>query len=285
MLNKPKILVCSDLSESSDAALKSAGSMVAKVGGEIHVLHVSEVPIQWDWVANGASALLITEAYFSDHVRAIEKLLNDQVKRCEIQAATHVKIGFRADGILQHKKKINADLIIMGNHSEKHSWYLGNTVSKVLMSSDVPVLVTRKALETSLQRVAGLIDSNDRFESIESAVEELAFLMNAEPEVISLWHDNFSILTIEDKEEIENGIREKINKGLAPGTKCRVRIERSSEGTLAYHMVKILEEEKVDLVVMKRHQKKLLEKLLIGSETRRMLEIYQGNILVLPPNK
>jgi hypothetical protein len=36
---------------------------------------------------------------------------------------------------------------------------------------------------------------------------------------------------------------------------------------------------------MRRHQAELLEKILIGSETRRMLEIFHGNLLILPPSQ
>jgi len=78
-------------------------------------------------------------------------------------------------------------------------------------------------------------------------------------------------------------MREEISKVLDPHSNCKIRVEMTVEKHLAYHLVKILDEDKVDLVVMKRHQKGILDKILIGSETRRMLEIYSGNILVLPP--
>jgi hypothetical protein len=40
---------------------------------------------------------------------------------------------------------------------------------------------------------------------------------------------------------------------------------------------------KMDVIIMQRHQSTYLEKILIGSETRRMIEIFEGNIIILPP--
>jgi hypothetical protein len=57
----------------------------------------------------------------------------------------------------------------------------------------------------------------------------------------------------------------------------------TDELQVAYHLVNILQEDQVDVAIMQRHQKKIMDRMMIGSETKRMIELFTGNLLVLPP--
>jgi nucleotide-binding universal stress UspA family protein len=299
MLSNPTILVFTDFGHMADLALKSAEVMRKKVGGRIHAIHVSDFTIQWDWVAQGSNYIFQSEKFTSDMLTMLQKTLADQLKRCEVACDSSVTFGSVYDAIQESIKKNNPDIVIMGHKGKNNGVFnLGGIVSKVVASSSVPVLVIKKLLTSPLGKVAGLVDTSDFMKPIILATEEFSFLLSAEPEIISLWKNVtsqfYNLAPIEKvhplldlrqevKEAILNKMREEIFKNLDEHSKSHVRVEITEEKQVAYHLAKILFEENVDMIIMKRHQKSRLEKMLIGSETRRMLELFLGNVLVLPP--
>jgi nucleotide-binding universal stress UspA family protein len=299
VLSSPNILVCTDFKQTSDFALKSAETIRKKVGGKIYVIHISDIPVNWDWVGQESSFLLNNEKLTADLLKSLKKMMADQIRRCEVDCTTDVSVGPTYEGIMESIKKKKPDLVLMGHKGHSHEVFsLGGIASKVVASAHVPVLVIKKLLYYPLGKVAGLVETTENMKPIILATEEFSFLLSAQAEVISLWKNVTSQfynlapvekvhplldLRQEVKDAILNKIRTEITEDLDEHTKCRVRVEITEEKQVAYHLVKILEEDLVDLVIMKRHQRKLIEKIFIGSETRRMLEIFNGNVLVLPP--
>lgn len=299
MLSSPNILVCTDFKQTSDYALRSAEAIRKKVGGNIHVIHISDIPVNWDWVSRESSFLLNNEKLNVDLLKSLEKMMSDQINRCEVVCTSDVSLGPTYEGIMEAFKKKKPDLVLIGHKGHAHEVFnFGGIATKVVASAHVPVLVIKKLLHYPLGKVAGLVDTTDIMESIILATEEFSFLLSAQAEVISLWKNItshfYNLAPVEKihplldlKQEVKDAILNKMKTEIAnhldEHTKCRVRVEITDEKQVAYHLVKILEEDLVDLVIMKRHQRKLLEKIFIGSETRRMLEIFNGNVLVLPP--
>lgn len=299
MLSKPTILVCTDFRPASDLALISAESIRKKVGGKIHVVHISDFPVQWDWIAQESSVMYQYERLNFDLLKSLNQILATQLARCEVDCTPHVSLGPIYEGIIESMAEIKPDIVIMGHKGLPHGLFnLGSVVMKVVASSKIPVLVIKKKLAVPLGKIAGLVDTNSVMRSIITATEELSFLLSAEPEIISLWkntssqyHNEAPIekvhqlykLDKEHEEVILIKMKHEIARNLDEHSKCKIRVEISNERKVAYHLAKILEEEHVDLAIMKRHQRNILEKMFIGSETRRMLELFKGNILVLPP--
>lgn len=299
MLSQPEILVLTDFKPSSDNALRSAESIRKKVSGKIHVLHVSDIPVAWDWIAEGASTLLMSQDVVTQLSTSLHKLMNEQKKRCEVHCTTEIHMGMAFQGIQDAINRKKPDLVIMGHQDVAPNMFnLGGMVSKVVSSSPVPVLVVRKNISHPLGRVAGLADPQSDFQSIINATEEFSFLLSASAEIISLWKSTSNHfpkvtalekitrthqLTSEEKEVILFWMKNEISQALDKHTKCKVRVEITEERQVAYHLSQILEEEHIELAIVKRHQKRMLEKMLLGSATQRLLEIFNGNVLVLPP--
>jgi nucleotide-binding universal stress UspA family protein len=299
MLGQPNILVLSDFKVSSDAALRSAANIRKRAGGKICLLHVSDIPVAWDWIAEGASALLMNEQTVAELSSSLHKLMENQKKRTEIECTSEIKMGIAFQGIHQAIVRKKPDLVIMGHQDYAPNIFsLGGMVSKVVSASPSPVLVVRKDLKYPLGKVAGLVDTQSEFQSIVDTTEEFSFLMSAEAEIISLWKSSVSFftkvtaiekitqshkLTPDEREVILFWMRSKISESLDQHSKCKIRVDITEERQVAYHLTELLEQDKVELAIMKRHEKNILDKILIGSATRRMLEIFNGNVLVLPP--
>ena len=147
-------------------------------------------------------------------------------------------------------------------------------------------------------KVAGLVDTTESVHGILQSTFELSNLFSAPSAIISLWRKSFSDffnqtayekdmapLTLSDFERrnIQDKMREKIEESL-PSKFCpEIIIEMSEEKRLAFHLIKILDQKKVDLIVIQKHHKTFIEKFLVGSETRRLVEFYSGDIFILPP--
>jgi nucleotide-binding universal stress UspA family protein len=300
MLNESRILVFTDFKPASDLVLRAAENIRKKTGGQIHVLHVSDIPVRWDWVAEGVSALLMNNKVINELSDSLHKMMANQIRRCEIHCTSKVSIGPVFEGLSDAIAKHKPDILMMGHDQHAPNLInLGSIVAKIVSSSTVPVLVIKKNLSfIPAIKVAALVDTESGMNSILEVTEELAMKLSAGMEVISLWKQSNSRffemapaekiapdskLSSESREILLGKIREDIHQKLIQHKHSKIRIEVSDERQVAYHLAKIMEEDNVDLAVMRRHQRGMLEKMFIGSETRRMLEIFDGNILVLPP--
>ena len=300
MLSNPTILVFTDFKQPSDFALKSAEVIRKKVGGKIHVTHVSDLSVQCDWISQEASYIFQSERLTLDLLKSLEKMMAEQIRRCEVECTSNVTLGLVYAGLMDSIAKTKPDIVFMGHKVHSHGLFnLGGIVAKIVASSSVPVFVTKKVLSTPVGKIAGLVDPCDLTQPIISTTEELSFVLSAEPEIISLWRkvkppfpkiapfDNSSLTKTDEEEKdiVLSGMKSAISKNLDTHTKCKIKVGLTEELQVAYHLVNILQEDQVDVAIMQRHQKKIMDRMMIGSETKRMIELFTGNLLVLPPGE
>lgn len=297
MFNKPNILVCSDFSDYSNLALKAADRFKTETHGSLHVLHVAEVPIQWDWMPGDGFSKNVTENKEVQYIERLSKNLNEQMKACHIDGERHVAMGIPSTVIIEEIITNKIDLVVIGHKGKSAGvFHLGSLAEKIVASSPVPVLVVKEHFETN--KIAALVDPNGKMEQIIPTAEEMAYLFSSQLVIISLFPDlaarfiglgklGFSteLLTLskDQKEEISKKIRNRIHEQITKYSDAKVIMEFSIEKKLAYHLNSILNEHQISMAILQRHQSYFLEKIIIGSETRRMLEIFKGNLLVLPP--
>lgn len=292
MKTTPNILVCTDFSSYSDDALKAAEILKNKTSGTLQVIHVSEFSLMWDWMPT----TYIEGAYELDLLNTLRKKVQDQIQKLGLNAESIISQGITSSVILEEIEKNKIDIVVIGHKGRTGKFHLGGLAEKIISSSPIPVLVVKGNFE--INKIGALIDPNGPMEEILDWGEQLSLIFNSKLEIISLFPDivgryigigkfGFSTellsLTDEQKkniiEETKNHIKSKIKKFNSP----ILRVDISTEKKLAYHLNSIMNEDKINLSIMKRHQSEFLEKILIGSETRRMIEIFSENILILPP--
>ena len=115
MLSNPVILVYTDFSIPSDYAMKSAENIRKRVGGKVHVIHVSDFPVHWDWISVGTNSPLFTGDVEISLLNSLKKLMQDQVKRCELECTTDIFLNQIYEGMHATINKLNPDLVIMGH--------------------------------------------------------------------------------------------------------------------------------------------------------------------------
>lgn len=143
------ILVPVDFSEQSVAAAKVAAKIAKKVGADIFLLHMLEMPegvidIQGGSDNSTPAALLFLKRV---HERFDEFKDNDFFE--DIVLTESVQFHKTFDGVIDESKKQNVDLIVMGSSGASgiKGMIIGSNTEKVVRHSDVPVLVIKKGNE------------------------------------------------------------------------------------------------------------------------------------------
>jgi universal stress protein A len=156
------ILVPTDFSEPSDAALEYATTLATKLGASLHLLHVFEDP----YITGGAFA---AEMYAPVPADLREALLNEAKERLEQRLAgldndrfhvtAEVYTGPTAKAITDYAKTAGIDLIVMGTHGRTGMAHLllGSVAERVVRAAHCPVMTVRAPYEREREHVPVLV--------------------------------------------------------------------------------------------------------------------------------
>lgn len=287
MLKKPKILIPTDLSAASDLALRTANDICAKTNGEIHVVHALTYPFAW-----GSSAKIMN--LFSQEFKKIileENLdeLKNQVERTKCNCTYEIIEGESEKELLRLIQQRGFDLVIT---SYKYSHI--SLVQNLIASSSVPLMVMKSDLKH--EKIAALIDTVEPVESIFRISEELSEVFSSDLTYISICQDISALygsiptiapierysFSVQEKalilDSMESYITSKVNKQI----KSNTHVEITNELKVSDRLVKIMEEKSIDLAIMAAHHRGKIGRRVMGSVTRKILENFNGNILVIP---
>lgn len=140
--NFTTILVPTDFSYASDAALGYARMLAARFGAALHLLHVVDEPGSWSEVYAALPEIQL-------------RLSADAAKRLEamaaclpppVQATSAVVCGAPVPSIVKVAESKGADLIVMGTHGRRGMGHLllGSVAERVVRLAPCPVLTVRE---------------------------------------------------------------------------------------------------------------------------------------------
>lgn len=140
-----KILIAVDGSPYSIKAVKHVIKHFNWFSGppELHLLHV-KLPLP----PGRARSFLgndVVDNYYREEAAAALKPSEKLLRKNEIPFRTGYKVGEIANEIQTYVKKNKVDMIVMGSHGHGAltNLVMGSTATKVLASTDVPVLIVR----------------------------------------------------------------------------------------------------------------------------------------------
>lgn len=148
-----KILVPTDFSDHAEYALKVAAQIARKTDGEIYLLHMLEMPSLSDGIgesnAVGTSGDLPEVMFFMQKTRERFEDMLSRPYLDGINVVEAIQFDRAFDGIIEHSKKHNIDLVVMGSHGASgfREMFIGSNTEKVVRTSNVPVLVIKKEEE------------------------------------------------------------------------------------------------------------------------------------------
>jgi nucleotide-binding universal stress UspA family protein len=143
MIGLKRILVPTDFTESSEAALKYGLALAGTFGATVHVLHVSNEPLHESWIgyAPGTSFVTLMEQLKSNARTRIESLVpKEHIAVGRIVPAAIW--GDPSEEILAYALAHNIDLIVCGTHGRRgwDHFVMGSVAEKVVRRAPCPVL-------------------------------------------------------------------------------------------------------------------------------------------------
>jgi nucleotide-binding universal stress UspA family protein len=142
-----RILVATDFSEASDAAMAYAKLIASSFGASLHVLHVLEDLAAHAWT---------TEVYVAALPGVHEEMERQARERLEVvlsaedRAKHHAVLALRSGSpfveVVRYARDENIDLIVMGTHGRGAIAHilLGSVAERVVRKAHCPVMTVRQ---------------------------------------------------------------------------------------------------------------------------------------------
>ena len=147
MFKLSKILVPTDFSDCSRAALAHALTLAEQLGANIELLHVVELPSfkTEPRIAKETGTVSLREYALEAGKTEMDAFLSrlEPAQRARISA--RLDTGKPRESILEHAHRHNCDLIVMGTHGRTgraHS-FAGSVAESIVRAASCPVLTVR----------------------------------------------------------------------------------------------------------------------------------------------
>lgn len=147
MIDVEKILVPTDFSKSSDAALKEALEIAETFDSKIYLVHV--IPAE--------AGFSLAEAFDEETQNKVRERLQQKTEAAfkeqmekfplskKIEISTKVAKGVAYREILEYQKEIDADVIVIARHGHSafEDFFFGSTSEKIVRRANCSVLLVK----------------------------------------------------------------------------------------------------------------------------------------------
>jgi nucleotide-binding universal stress UspA family protein len=287
-----RILVTTDFSRLSLAAIPYALAVARHFGAELHLFHVV------DTTQFSSKSLLLPLISPAELSRPLLKRLQGIALKFSPSGEIHVikpREGRAYSEICARARKLRAGLIVIASHGTtgfQHIW-LGSTAERVVRHSPCPVLVVRKQGRRfqeggiRLRKILVPLDFSDCSQVAFDCGARLARHFHSElllvhvidPMCYPLGDEYGGVHSARLMEEERASAQSKMKK-LARNTKvqCSIRITEGSPATEICQLAK----RDVDLIIAPTHGRTGLGHVLIGSVAERVVRHATCPVLVIP---
>ncbi len=296
----PSILVATDLTESSDAAVASAAALAARTGAPLHLVHAL------DFADAPYARVEPAPATFQDRLAAADEAVEAQLARAAPEGAvvaTRELILYSPwKAIAERAVRVRAELIVLGGHCPRGlaDRLLGTTADRVLRRAPVPCLLVRMPLPLPLARVLVPVDfSANGAPALDAAFRWAARLGapaaggRAGPGAVEL----VALHVVSPAIRLPGGAvaEEAAGRELARLVeRARLRAGRGAEavsvrqeirsGDAAEEILRRAADGAADLVVLGTHGQGAIERAIIGSVAQAVARAASCAVLLTPPS-
>jgi nucleotide-binding universal stress UspA family protein len=291
MITINKILCPVDFFPASDAAVNYAAGLAENYEATIHLLHVI-TPIA---ASAYEYAIDTTEFIRSMEESSMQEMngLVAKLKLAGIKAEPELRVGDVYDEIKKTIEIEKPDLLVMGTHGRRgvERWFMGSTTEKMLRHSPVPLVTISAAGEKSFNgpRFRRILVTTDFSEGTADALA-YAFSVAQENEsrvtLLHVLHDVSADLSGKYRDSLVNGVKKQLEDLVPAEARNWCDIVASVETGTPYRIIlRELEDEKIDLLVMNIHGKGMLDRALLGSTAERVVRAASCPVMMIPPMK
>ena len=151
MFRPKEILVPTDFSEYSEAALAQAVELAKEFGSKIHLVHVSTQDAEhMPMFFLDDEKISEVKKHLSDYnAQLMQAKIDKFLTGTDIEYETHYEIGSPYDKILKLADKLAVDLIVISSKGKNalEGFFTGSTTEKVVRKANCCVFVVRKVLQ------------------------------------------------------------------------------------------------------------------------------------------
>ncbi len=295
-----RILVGTDFSDSSHAALRQAASLGQTCGAETHVVHVIDTLGENPLVEAYRAALndrVLIDALLQESSRLMKAFINQSGIEEDAVLPVQIRGPRPAHALVDYARKEEMDLIAVGTHGRSglKRLLLGSVARAVVAESDIPVLVARERSgsdgDQPIQRILVPLDLSDNSVSGLRAAHKLATLFRAQLEIVHVL-ERFafpvSLTTIKTLRDLVPDVEERVHRMVVdlvkdlegPYIPHQIHVR---EGTPAPVILDYVKELGCDLIVMTKRGLSASERFVVGSTTEKVLHGASCSVYVEPP--
>src|SRR5262245_14879642 len=291
MVTIKKILCPVDFFPASDAAVNYASGLAANYAAEIHLLHVI-TPIAAGAFEYAYDTTEMMKSLEEASAREMDELAA-KVKIAGVVVATELRVGDVYLEIKSAIEDIKPDLIVMGTHGRRgvERWFMGSTTEKLLRHSPVPLITINERGEKSIRpaRLRRILVTTDFSEGTTDALA-YAFSVAQENEsqvtLLHVLHDVSADLSGKYRNSLIEGLLKQLDDLVPAEARNWCDIETKVETGVPYRMIlRTVENDRPDLIVMNIHGKGMLDRALLGSTAERVVRAASCPVMMIPPMK
>jgi nucleotide-binding universal stress UspA family protein len=286
---KRQLLVGDTLGPASDQVVAVAAAIAQRMHAGLHLLHGFQMPPAYFMAPSAMEAVYAGLLEVEERNR--NQRLDEQLERLAIRdpASRTVAAGVAHRLLSERAAEIPADLIVVGAHDDAESHGFGSVADRVLRKASCPVLVVRGDGVLRPVRVLAPVDLSPACgDSLEQALELLdAVAGRHRPAVTALL-----VLTPGTpdpdggREEAERRVHDQLERwigGLDLGRgRCEARIRT---GDPRREILRQIEVEPPELVIVGSHGRSGFERFLLGSVSEAVVRQAPTSVLVVPPGE
>jgi nucleotide-binding universal stress UspA family protein len=258
--NLKTILVCSDGSEESKAALAQALALAKECGSRIHLLQV--VAIIPEFEASAMDLMVLVGEEVSRQLAATKTA----AAAAGVDLETRMSRGVSVAGtILEEAEEIKPDVIIMGRYGRTglERLLVGSVTARVIGHSHFNVLVVPKGGSIAFDRILAASDGSPYSQAAFAAALDLARGREGKLFGVSVATEEGEIPRAQDI------IRQMMSAANQAGMPFQGMMPQGAAADQGIIQAAIKNE--VDLIVMGSHGRTGLKRLLMGSVTERVI--------------
>jgi len=141
------LLVPTDGSDGSDAAIKHASTIARAFDATVHVLSVVDTRNRFESPSAGVAAEAWVDAERERAEEAVERVATAFPPGIDVERT--IREGTPVSEIIAHADATGADAVVMATHGRSglDRYLIGSVTEKVVRSSDVPVLTVSQREE------------------------------------------------------------------------------------------------------------------------------------------
>jgi nucleotide-binding universal stress UspA family protein len=293
-----RILCPVDLSGVSLQAARHAATLARWYEAELHALHVlPTLPTLWG-VGPALGALAPELAPAARHERELRDFL-ERVGTGSLRVEAHVREGDPTQATLDYAARAEVGLIVMGTHGRGgiERVVLGSVAESVLQKTACPVLTVRQGalLEADgppFKRILCPLDFAPASEQglayalslAREADADLTLLHVMEPYDERWLHEHSPMSAAEYRAFVERQLQARLEQVVAAEARdwCHLE-ERLATGRAWQEIVRIAAEMQAQVIVMGRHGRKGVDRLLFGSTTHQVVRHAACGVLSVGP--